>query len=69
MHPVPQEACWLHYLWSEKDPLLPCLLAVFTHPCLWAQPVGPLCEIKISVLIDEDKGKRALVAIHNAFDF
>lgn len=26
-------------------------------------------EIKISVLIDEDKGKRALVAIHNAFDF
>lgn len=26
-------------------------------------------EIKISVLIDRDKGKRALVAVHNAFDF
>lgn len=26
-------------------------------------------EIKISVLIDKEKGKRAMVAIHNAFDF
>lgn len=26
-------------------------------------------EIKISVLIDKDKGKRAMIAVHNAFEF